>query len=173
MTSIIKVDQIQNAAGGTPTAGDLGLNTTGSVLQVVQYFDKGSQLASKSNLLTSTSSTLADVMSKSITTQQANSKILMQLHTVAYNSGAELRGKALVLRDSTEIDADRYAFYTNAASNMVNYISTVLDTPNVAAGTTLIYKLQVANMGSGTLNVGYGDGSGGANSNITLIEIAG
>jgi hypothetical protein len=34
MTSIIKVDQIQNAAGGTPTAADLGINTTGTVLQV-------------------------------------------------------------------------------------------------------------------------------------------
>ena len=33
MTSIIKVDQIQTAAGGVPTAGDLGLNVTGSVLQ--------------------------------------------------------------------------------------------------------------------------------------------
>ena len=36
MTSIIKVDQIQNAAGGTPTAADLGLNVSGSVLQVKQ-----------------------------------------------------------------------------------------------------------------------------------------
>ena len=36
MTSIIKVDQIQNAAGGVPTAGDLGLNVSGSVLQVKQ-----------------------------------------------------------------------------------------------------------------------------------------
>ncbi len=33
MTSIIKVDQIQNAAGETPTAADLGLNVSGSVLQ--------------------------------------------------------------------------------------------------------------------------------------------
>jgi hypothetical protein len=33
MTSIIKVDQIQLANGSTPTAGDLGLNTTGSVIQ--------------------------------------------------------------------------------------------------------------------------------------------
>jgi hypothetical protein len=36
MSSIIKVDRIQLADGSTPTAGDLGLNTTGSVLQVVQ-----------------------------------------------------------------------------------------------------------------------------------------
>ena len=34
MTSIIKVDTLQTAAGGVPTASDLGLNVTGSVLQV-------------------------------------------------------------------------------------------------------------------------------------------
>ena len=33
MTSIIKVDQIQTAAGSTPTAADLGINTTGTVLK--------------------------------------------------------------------------------------------------------------------------------------------
>ncbi len=36
MTSIIKVDQIQTLAGTAPTAADLGINVTGSVLQVVQ-----------------------------------------------------------------------------------------------------------------------------------------
>ena len=42
MTSIIKVDQIQTAAGATPTASDLGINSTstsmptGAVLQVKQ-----------------------------------------------------------------------------------------------------------------------------------------
>ena len=35
MTSIIKVDQIQTAAGGVPTAADLGLNVSGSVVQTV------------------------------------------------------------------------------------------------------------------------------------------
>lgn len=33
MTSILKVDTLQTAAGGVPTVGDLGINTTGSVLQ--------------------------------------------------------------------------------------------------------------------------------------------
>ena len=32
MTSIIKVDQIQTAAGAAPTANRLRINTTGSVL---------------------------------------------------------------------------------------------------------------------------------------------
>ena len=35
MTSIIKVDTLQKANGATPTAADLGINTTGTVLQVV------------------------------------------------------------------------------------------------------------------------------------------
>ena len=35
MTSILKVDNIQKANGSTPTASDLGINTTGNVLQVV------------------------------------------------------------------------------------------------------------------------------------------
>ena len=34
MTSILKVSTIQNTAGGAPTAADLGLNVTGSVIQV-------------------------------------------------------------------------------------------------------------------------------------------
>jgi len=37
MSSIIKVDTIQTAAGGTPTAADLGLNTTGSVVQTHHF----------------------------------------------------------------------------------------------------------------------------------------
>jgi hypothetical protein len=36
MTSIIKVDQIQTLAGTAPTAADLGINVTGSVLQTLQ-----------------------------------------------------------------------------------------------------------------------------------------
>ena len=36
MTSIIKVDTLQKANGATPTAADLGINVTGTVLQVVE-----------------------------------------------------------------------------------------------------------------------------------------
>jgi hypothetical protein len=35
MTSIIKVDQIQTAAGAVPRIGDIGINDTGTLLQVV------------------------------------------------------------------------------------------------------------------------------------------
>jgi hypothetical protein len=41
MTSIIKVDQIQTAAGGVPTAGDLGIDTTGTVLEHLEGYCDG------------------------------------------------------------------------------------------------------------------------------------
>ena len=41
MTSIIKVDQIQTAAGNVPTAGDLGINTTGTVLEHLEGYCDG------------------------------------------------------------------------------------------------------------------------------------
>ena len=34
MTSIIKVDTLQKANGATPTAADLGINTTGNFINV-------------------------------------------------------------------------------------------------------------------------------------------
>ena len=37
MASIIRVNQIQTTAGAVPTAADLGLNVTGTVLQVVNH----------------------------------------------------------------------------------------------------------------------------------------
>jgi len=37
MTSIIKVDTLQKANGATPTAADLGINTTGSVLKASHF----------------------------------------------------------------------------------------------------------------------------------------
>ena len=50
MSSILKVDQIQLSNGNTPTAGDLGINDTGTVLQTAvhswdTYTSPGGQLS--------------------------------------------------------------------------------------------------------------------------------
>ena len=73
MSSILKVDQIQLANGNTPTAGDLGLNTTGNVLQVKQAFKTPD---------TGASSSFADIsgMSVTITPSSASSKFLITFH---------------------------------------------------------------------------------------------
>jgi len=71
MSSIIKVDAIQKSDGTTPTVGDLGLNTTGSVLQVKQ--------AVKTDTFSTTSGTFVLVpnLSVSITPASSSSKFLI------------------------------------------------------------------------------------------------
>ena len=72
MSSILKVDQIQLSNGNTPTAGDLGLNVTGSVLQAV------SNRSTVFNSTTSTSYTEVDSgLRTSITPTSTSSKILI------------------------------------------------------------------------------------------------
>jgi len=74
MTSIIKVDQIQNAAGGTPTAADLGLNVSGSVLQVKQT------VMTSEAVINSTSFTEVLALTTSITPSSTSSKILVDVN---------------------------------------------------------------------------------------------
>ena len=69
MSSIIKVDQIQLANGSTPTAGDLGLNVSGNVLQVVSQ-----EVIS----YTAVASATSKIVYASLTTKAANSKFLIQ-----------------------------------------------------------------------------------------------
>ena len=70
MTSIIKDDQIQTAAGGVPTAADLGLNVSGSVLQV-----QSSVLNTSSGL--SSSSWVDTGLSVTLTPKSTNSKFII------------------------------------------------------------------------------------------------
>lgn len=82
MTSIIKVDQIQTAAGGVPTAADLGLNVSGTILQA------------KSGVMTNQySSTVMDTfvdfgLNVSVTPKRANSHwlIMAKVHTAMYTT---------------------------------------------------------------------------------------
>lgn len=70
MTSIIKVDTLQKANGATPTAADLGINTTGTVLQVVQ-----SVITGKITINNST----AKWGELSLTTKESNSSFLVEV----------------------------------------------------------------------------------------------
>lgn len=148
---------------------------SGTVLQVVQFFDVGKLATAKSPLASVLNSAgYTDIMSKAITTKAANSKILVQMKTNAYDAAnSTIRGASKTFRDSTLIDSDTYAFYGDP-NTMFLFNSTILDAPAAAAGTTITYKLQVAQgQASGVLEVGYGDSGGGCSSQITLTEIAG
>ena len=155
-----------------------GLNATGisaqpvfpgQVLQVVQNLDRGYDGSSKSSLLSTSSSTFADILTASITTVSANSKILVIAGTASYGTTTQ-RGATRVLRGATEIDANQYAQY-NAGGIFTQYQHNVLDAPNVAAGTSLTYSLQGRAV-SDSANFGYGDSAGGPSTFVTLMEIA-
>ena len=120
MTGILKVDTIQLSNGNTPTAGDLGLNTTGSVLQVVhrQSSDvysgnvSGSQIQASSNSWVSggTESELT------ITPKFANSYILLTAVMNTDNEGNDGRGMYTIFKSVNN------GSYTNVTpSNPNNY----------------------------------------------------
>lgn len=188
MTSILKVDTIQTAAGGTPTAADLGLNVTGSVLQVKQGF--------MSSVQTGTfGATWTDVtgLTVSITPTSSSSKILVTVDMKGVNDPSTVL-RARLLRDSTEVgsgDASgnrptgftqmyfgQTAFGQNAPH--VQTLSTnFLDSPTTTSQIT--YKVQVGGDGTGNtyyINRTYRDNNLAVtdtrvSSTITLMEIAG
>ncbi len=74
MTSIIKVDTIQTASGGTPTASSLGIGALGKIGQVViSNFNTG-------NVQTTSNSFVATGHIASITPSSTSSKVLVSLN---------------------------------------------------------------------------------------------
>ena len=173
-----------NFAGGASLSGSgsnlqssSGLNLSGSwvdapsgtIVQVVQFLDAGGYSSGSSLLSTSTTS-FADIMSKSITTKVANSYILVEIVCVGYTGAGNLRGQSKLFRNGTQIDGDRYAWYSDTSGIMLPHIIKHLDSPSSSSETTLTYTLQGASS-SGTAYLGYQDGGGGSHNSITLTEI--
>jgi len=95
MTSILKVNQIQNTAGAVTTAADLGLNVTGSVLQVVN--------ATTETVSSISGTTFADVLSLNITPTSTSSKILL---TCQFSGASDNRyGGVKLYRGNTQVAA--------------------------------------------------------------------
>ena len=166
--STLKVDTIQ----GKTTAGTVAM-PAGHIVQAVSFDRIGLVGSSVAHLLIVNSTSFADVMSKTITTKLANSKIFVSMNVVGFNGSSTLRVSTKIFRDSTQINGDVYGLYGDQA-NMVLYSVSMLDAPSASAGTTLTYKMQAARESGSDTNhrVGYGDSGGGSSANITLMEIA-
>ena len=165
MTSILKVDTIQTAAGGTPTAADLGLNVSGSVLQVVNY---------KTNTqYTSTSSTFADMpnFSASITPKSASSTILLLARVSVRHSGYNY-GIVRWKRNGTTLDYPNLNHETGIGTTSadIRLLNPYIIYDNPATTSAVTYSADFAvhsNAGTFTVN------SNAIWSYITLMEIAG
>ena len=165
MTSIIKVDQIQNAAGGVPTAADLGLNVSGAVLDHY-YMQYGISTSLSSQTYTDSNLTLT------VTPKSATSKFIISYNTFFYlpNNGATWAAAfGRIMRDSTAIRTDEYtlgrgASYQSAQMKITS--DTYVDAPNTTSSIT--YKVQFASY-TGTIYMHYSSQKGF----LSITEIAG
>ena len=169
MSSIIKVDQIQLANGSTPTAGDLGLNITGGVLQVVNSTLSGTEVNTTSTSFTSTGH------SASITPSSTSSKILILTNGTIYNNTSGFcvltMYRSIGGGSASDITAGQtwgYAFtYSGAADHGSPTSCAHLDTPSTTSECVYTVYFRVHGGGTSYYNIN------GGRSNITLLEIAG
>ena len=117
MTSIIKVDQIQTAAGGVPTAGDLGIDTTGTVLEHLEGYCDGRTVGgvvfpTVSSWIAFNTTTYTDVAGS----------------TIAYTPPSDA---------TTVIYKFTFSFYSSTASGLSHW-KTYIDTDEVTIGRTTL-----------------------------------
>ena len=165
MSSILKVDTIQTAAGGTPTASDLGLNVSGSVLQVVQ----GTYALDTST----TSTTFTDTgLTASITPSSATSKVLVTVTMPGVYKASTASGGSVqlqILRAATTIHLSTGIGFNNASHQLLSTFSaSVLDSPATTSATT--YKLQIKSGDGGNV---VSNVNSDTSATIILTEIAG
>ena len=171
----IKVNTIQTAAGGVPTAADLGLNVTGTVLQIVT--------ARPTTTTTFSSADFTDAagFSVTITPKFSNSLILINImaQTSMDNTTVNTAQTYKLLRDSTQLVRGNWVNYLNRADYSSDFYPPFVlyhqDSP--ATTSSIVYKLQgskynsEAANGSWTINDANG-GYGGSYGLMTVAEIA-
>lgn len=146
MSSIIKVDQIQLANGSTPTAADLGLNVSGSVLQVVTY--------TWASQFTYSGQTKVSVNTLQITPKSSTSKIIYQCaipHYAQNGGGAWGASSSLFLFQDGVGVQDTEHFGTITDEQQSNEMSLTYITQNLPAGTPVSFELKTSvTLGSAT-----------------------
>ena len=146
MTSIIKVDTLQTAAGGVPTVADLGLNVTGSVLQVKQAVKTNTQSSQGFNFVD------ASGLSVTITPRSSDSMFLVSFRLIlsadyyaSYmrlmrganaiftgdSSGSRFTGTSQIVSSVAEANAHGFIHH---------HVAQFVDEPNTTSAIT--YKLQ-------------------------------
>lgn len=165
MTSVIKVDQIQNVAGGTPTAADLGLNVSGSVLQVKQV--------TGTNSVTSTSGDWTSVAGTcSITPSSASSKILIQHRAGGLAETANSIGFRFKRNGTVVLENDRHVGYHNDTTWGTSEFDLIfLDTPSTTSQVDYTFEMKKSNSGGA---IRHNDYDSTINTWVTILtEIAG
>tara|TARA_R110000868_G_scaffold408712_1_gene692258 strand:- start:25 stop:525 length:501 start_codon:yes stop_codon:yes gene_type:complete len=166
MTSIIKVDQIQTLAGTAPTAADLGINVTGSVLQVVQT-------ATTATATTTSGTFSATGLSATITPSLTSSKVLVMVSGGMEGAAGGSSYQVVqfkVYRNGTSIEGSTFGKRIYLSPNLYTILDfKQLDSPSsTSALTYALYFARQAGDGTSSWNR-----DGGATVTLILMEIAG
>ena len=168
MSSILRVDSIQTAAGGSATASGLGIGGVGKIGQVVNV--------NKTDTFNSSSGSYVDVtgLSASITRSATTSKIFVNLTLYVSNDTQTSNTFAKIVRDSTGLQEsiNRIPQEAQAVYRTYNISMTHLDSPSSTSALT--YKLQMlTNAGTFYVNRAANQGgfSGTHTATLTLMEV--
>ena len=168
MTSILRVDSIQTAAGGSATASGLGIGGVGKIGQVVNV--------NKTDTFNSSSGSYVDVtgVSAAITPSATTSKIFVNLTLYVSNDTQTSNTFAKIVRDSTGLQEsiNRIPQEAQAVYRTYNISMTHLDSPSSTSALT--YKLQMlTNAGTFYVNRAANQGgfSGTHTATLTLMEV--
>jgi hypothetical protein len=160
MTSIIKVDQIQTAAGGVPTAADLGFDVEGSVIATHKFISP----TTSDTAITSSSFTTLDTFTLDV--KRGNSTMIWWVDTQQYiKSGGSMNLNWRLKVDGVSVGAQTSRTDANQAGlNHVWYQNTSRETlynhfitqPLTAGSHT--FTLDVAVYNGGTITLKYQGG---------------
>lgn len=183
MASIIKVDTIQTAAGGTPTAANLGITGTGRLLQVKQTLVNSVATFSAPN---GTPVEITDLRT-TFTPTSATSKVMLELH-LTYASlnttyivfprrnGADITDVIGVSSGSRQ-RGTTYCPYLGDQNQAQPSSFKVLDSPNTTSEITYSIWINNDNTQIFYLNRSINDGDAAVGkrcvSTLTITEIAG
>ena len=168
--SEIRVDTIKTRAGAVPKASDLGLNVTGSVLQVVSV-DSSTQQNT-----TSTSYVASSGVTASITPSSTSSKILTICSPslrVYEDNGSNANMRFALSRDSGsnflyQAILRNFDYGNSGALIDISISQTFLDSPSSTSALT--YTMYVKIVGGDQVEI---NPDGNNKSSLTLMEIAG
>ena len=168
MTSILRVDSIQTAAGGSATASGLGIGGVGKIGQVVNV--------NKTDTFNSSSGSYVDVtgLSASITPSATTSKIFVNLTLYVSNDTQTSNTFAKIVRDSTGLQEsiNRVPQEAQAVYRTYNISMTHLDSPSSTSALT--YKFQAKQILGGAaikFNTGYSSANSYQASFLTAMEV--
>ena len=168
--SEIRVDAIKTRAGAVPKASDLGLNVTGTVLQVVSAEDD-------TNSSTTSTSFQSTSVTATITPSSTSSKILVicQINirqTTGTGNGshmeAQIQRGGSAIGKTVDHGTREIAGTSNQDNVQTSPILTTLDSPSTTSATTYTIFIRAK---STLVSAAINHDNGG--SVMTLMEIAG